>query len=236
MKQLQPYQPLLLRILHALTGLFVAGAIITAFWTYDTYDGRWGRVPLPRFEEIEGIHGTFGLSALLIFPAFALYAFHQGQRRLVQPDTLAKLGRVGRPAWWYSLGQVLNTLALLALTLSLFSGKMMDEKWLPKGELDHAWYYVHLSGWLVLVVCVVLHVLIHAKVGGVPLLLSMVNWGYRAEDSPALWPARVRAWWSGLRLGLPGRFPASKLVALEVVVLGSIAAAWVISLLKEAGD
>ncbi len=235
MKQLSPYQPLVLRILHGLTGFFVVGAIITAFWTYDTYDGRWGRVPLPRFEEIEGIHGTFGLLALLIFPVFALYAFHQGQKRLVQPDTLAKLGQVGRPAWWYSLGQVLNTLTLLALTLSLFSGKMMDEKWLPRGELDHAWYYVHLSGWLTVVVCVALHVLVHAKVGGVPLLLSMVNWRYRTEESPTLWSAQMKTWWAGLRLRRPGR-AAPTLIALEVVVLGSIAAAWVISLLNEVGD
>lgn len=233
MKHTSPYQPLLLRILHSLTGLFVVAAIVTAFWTYNTYDGRWGRVPLPRFEEIEGIHGTFGLMALLIFPAFALYAFHQGKKRLAPPDALTKLAQVRRPAWWYTLGQVTNTVTLLALTLSLFSGKMMDEKWLPRGELDHAWYTVHLAGWVIVVVCLVFHVLIHAKVGGVPLLLSMVNWRYRAEESPALWPAQLRSWWSSLRLGLPAWSP---LVALEVVVLGSIAAAWVISLLNEVGD
>ena len=32
MKSTQPYQPLLLRILHGLTGLFLVAAILTAFW------------------------------------------------------------------------------------------------------------------------------------------------------------------------------------------------------------
>lgn len=50
-----PYQPLLLRILHGLTGLFLTAAILTAYWTYDTYDGRWGRIPLPTFPDIEGM-------------------------------------------------------------------------------------------------------------------------------------------------------------------------------------
>jgi hypothetical protein len=57
-KFLPPYQPLLLRILHGLIGLTAIAAIVTAFWTYNTYDGRWGKIPLPKFSEIEGIHGT----------------------------------------------------------------------------------------------------------------------------------------------------------------------------------
>ena len=43
----QPYQPLLLRILHGLIGLFTIAAVITAYWTYDVYDGRWGSITLP---------------------------------------------------------------------------------------------------------------------------------------------------------------------------------------------
>ena len=71
-------------------------AIITAFWTYDTYDGRWGRIPLPKFTEIEGIHGTFGLWTLLIFPLFVIYAFNRGQRRLIQLDSINKLTQFGQ--------------------------------------------------------------------------------------------------------------------------------------------
>lgn len=91
MTRFQPYQPLLLRILHGFNGLFLIAAILTAFWTYNTYDGRWGRIPLPAYQAIEGIHGTFGLYTLLIFPAFVLYAFHRGQKRLIRSDSFIKL-------------------------------------------------------------------------------------------------------------------------------------------------
>ncbi len=234
MKFSQPYQPLLLRILHGLTGLFLIAAIMTAFWTYDTFDGRWGRIPLPRYTEIESLHGTFGLYTLLIFPIFVVYAFHRGQKRLLQLDSLAKLTEVGRPIWWYTLNRITNTVTILALTFALFSGKMMNEKWLPKGELNHTWYYAHLIAWVVMVICIALHLLINAKVGGLPLLLSMLNWRFRAKDSPALWSTHIAAWWSSLRLGteLDWLQPTSPLIVLEVVVLISIAVAWIIPLFK----
>ena len=101
-----PYQPFLLRCLHGLTGIFLILAMISAFWTYNTYDGRWGTLPLPRFEEIEGIHGTFGLYTLLIFPAFVFYAFHRGHQRLAQPRVLPQLThKVGTWAWWHTLSR-----------------------------------------------------------------------------------------------------------------------------------
>lgn len=192
----RPYQPLLLRLLHGLNGIFVIGAIITGFWTYDTYDGRWGGLPLPQFKEIEGIHGTFGLYALLLLPVFALYAFHRGQRRLIQPDTLAKLTQVGKPVWWYTLHRITNTVMLLGLTFAVFSGKMMSEKWLPQGELDHTWYYIHLIAWAVMILCILVHLLMSARVGGVSLLLSILDWKFRPQDSPALWSGHIRTWLS----------------------------------------
>lgn len=234
MKSTSPYQPLLLRILHGFTGLFLIAAILTAFWTYDTYDGRWGRVPLPSYRDIEGIHGTFGLWTLLIFPVFVIYAFHRGQKRLIQPDSLAKLAQVGKPIWWYTLNRLINTFALLALTFALFSGKMMDDTWLPKGELNHAWYYAHLIGWVIMVVAIALHLLMNAKVGGTPLLLSMLSWQFRAKDSPKLWSIHLSQWWSDFRQGSWSNWfqPISALVVLEVAILGSIVAAWIISLFK----
>lgn len=230
----QPYQPLLLRILHGLTGLFVIAAILTAFWTYDTYDGRWGRISLPRFEEIEGIHGTFGLLALLVFPLFALYAFHRGEQRLIQSNSLRQLRQVGKPIWWYTLHRFTNTMAILALTFAVFSGKMMDEKWLPKGELNHSWYYTHLISWLVMVVCIALHLLMSAKVGGIPLLLSIVDWRFRDNDSPARWREHTVNWWNNSRPVLITSWlqSASILKGLEAIVLISIAAAWIISIFK----
>ena len=234
MKPAQPYQPLLFRLLHGSTGLFLVAAILTAFWTYDTYDGRWGRLPLPTYRDIEGIHGTFGLWTLLIFPAFVIYAFHRGQRRLVQPNSLAQLAQVGKPIWWYTLNRITNTLTLLALTFALFSGKMMDETWLPRGELNHGWYVAHLISWVVMVAAIALHLLMNAKVGGMPLLLSVVNRQFRHQDSPRLWPAHLSQWRSTFRPGAWSTWfqPMSELMLLEIAILTSIGAAWVISAFK----
>jgi hypothetical protein len=205
-------------------------AIATAFWTYDTYDGRWGRISLPRYQEIEGIHGTFGLLTLLIFPALVLYACHRGQRRLVQRDSLAKLDRVGQPIWWYTLSRITNTLSMLAVTVALFSGKMMDDTWLPKGELNHSWYYAHLLSWIVVVFCIALHVLMNARVGGSALLLSMWNWRIRSKDRPTLWPSRVSEWWSARQFNrLESNYV---LLTLEIFVIASLIAAWIIPLFK----
>ncbi|MGQ4646177.1 cytochrome b/b6 domain-containing protein [Lyngbya aestuarii] len=234
-KYSQPYQPLLLRILHGLTGLFVIAAILTAFWTYNTYDGRWGKIPLPQFKTIEGIHGTFGLFALLTFPLFVLYAFHRGQKRLIHPDSLMKLTQTGKPIWWYNLHRLTNTLAILALTFALFSGKMIDEKWLPMGELNHSWYYAHLISWVIMVICIALHLLMSARVGGLSLLQSILDWRFRSQDSPARWSKHISDWWYSFRLASVKTWwqSASTLRVLEVFVLVSIAAAWIISLLKE---
>jgi hypothetical protein len=233
----QPYQPLLLRILHGLTGLFAIAAIITAFWTYNTYDGRWGQVPLPEFPEIEGIHGTFGLWTLLIFPFFVVYAFHRGQRRLIQSDSLQKITQFAQPIWWYTLHRSINTLSILALTFAVYSGKMMDEKWLPQGELNHTWYYAHLISWLILVICIVLHLLMSVKVGGIPLILSMLNWRFRSQDSPALWCKHLANWRSNFDKTMVTRWfsSLSTLKVLEIFLLISIVLAWVISLIKEMG-
>ncbi len=229
-----PYQPLLLRILHGLTGLSAIAAIATAFWTYNTYDGRWGSIPLPKFEAIEGIHGTFGLWTLLIFPFFVVYAFNRGQRRLIQSNSLNKLAQVGQPIWWYTLHRLVNTISILSLTFALFSGKMMSEKWLPQGELNHFWYSAHLVAWLILVVAIALHLLMSIKVGGVPLVLSMLNWRFRSQDSPALWREHLLHWRNNLSITLVKQWLSfSLLKILEILVLITLALAWIISLIKE---
>ena len=233
----QPYQPFLFRILHGLTGLFTIAAMITAFWTYDTYDGRWGRIPLPRYAEIEGIHGTFGLWTLLIFPFFVIYAFDRGQHRLIQSDSINKLTQFGRSIWWYTLHRLVNTLSIFALTFAVFSGKMMDEQWLPKGELDRAWYYAHLVSWLILVFCIALHLLMSVKVGGMPLVLSITNWRFRSKDSPALWYKHFNNWRSNLAIENFRQWllSISLLKIIELFVLIAIILAWIISLIKEFG-
>jgi uncharacterized membrane protein YhaH (DUF805 family) len=238
MKPVSPYQPLLLRLLHGITGLCLLLAIATAFWTYNLYDGRWGTLPLPDYRQIEGIHGTLGLYTLLIFPAFLVYACRRGQRRLWQAQTWKQLfqgqGKTGRPQWWYSLNRCTNTLTLIALLFALLSGKMMDDTWLPKGELNHAWYSAHLIAWVVMLLAIALHLLLNAKIGGAPLLLSMVPLKFRAKDAPSLWPEQVSAWWSHTnwrdrQTWLSQILPQSELERLAWLVL---ALAWLLPLLK----
>lgn len=233
----QPYQPLLLRILHSLVVLSAIAAICTAYWTYDVYDGRWGSISLPKWSAIEGIHGTFGLWTLLIFPFLAIYAFNQGQKRLIQPDSFQKLTKVGTPIWWYSLHRLVNTVSILALTWAVFSGKMMDEKWLPQGELNHFWYYAHLISWLILITVIALHVLMAIKVGGIPLILSMFNWRFHSQDSPSRWKKNLLYWYNHFNLQVLQQWliSGSLLKTIEFFVLTMIVLAWVISLLKELG-
>lgn len=194
MSRSKPYQPLLLRLLHGVNALVVLAAVVTGFWVYNTFDGRWGKLPLPFVQDIIGIHGTFGVTFLFVMPALAVYSFHAGEKRLVQSDSFAKLKQVGKPIWWYTLHRIANTAMLLAATFSLLSGRMMKEEWLPNGELTQIWYLLHLSAWVTIVICLAIHLLMNAKVGGVPLLLSMFDPKFRPEDSPAHWPNRIRSW------------------------------------------
>jgi hypothetical protein len=232
MKANQPYQPLLLRILHGLTGIVLIAAMITAYWTYDTFDGRWLKLPLPEYREIESIHGTFGLYTLIIFPVFAIYAFRRGNKRLMQSDSINKLTLFGKPIWWYSLHRLVNTLALFALTFALYSGRMMDSEWLPRGELNHFWYYGHLISWLIMAVCLILHLLMSAKVGGIPLLLSIIQWRFREQDSPKLWSSQLRQWWLNLSLTNISKWWQSPNLykVLETIILLAILGAWIIPL------
>lgn len=230
----RPYQPLLLRLLHGLTGLCAIAAIVTAYWTYTTYDNRWGGLPLPRWSAIEGIHGTFGLWTLLLFPVFAIYALRRGQKRLLQPESGRHLQLIGKPVWWYTLHRTANSLMLLALTVALFSGKMMDSTWLPMGELNHVWYTLHLLSWVLLVVALALHLLLSAKIGGTPLLLSIVDWRFRQPDHPRHWWPQIvaqRQTWSWGAIA----FWFQSLTAYKVTefsILLSLAIAWILPLFK----
>lgn len=193
MSKTKPYQPLLLRLLHGANALIAFLAILSSFLVYNTFDGRFGKLPLPPIPKIIDIHGTFGKTLLLaIAPLFALYCFHIGYRRLIQPDSFHKLAQLPKPIGWYSIHRIVNTVMLLSVTFSLVSGSMMQEKWLPNGELYHDWYSLHLLGWLVLVCCLGIHLLMSIKVGGFPLIFSMFSWQYRPEDSPANWLNTIR--------------------------------------------
>lgn len=190
----KPYQPLPFRLLHGGIGVFILLALVTGFWAYNTYDGRFGRIPLPQLGDIQGIHGTFGLCFLLIFPVFALYSFQAGKRRLIQPGTFSRLADLANPQGWLSWQRVSNTLMLLAATVAAISGRLMKETWLPAGELYHTTYSAHLTAWGLMLLSLMVHILLNLKVGGFPLLTSMLDRQVRAGDTPQIWLKDLRQW------------------------------------------
>ncbi|HEY9814967.1 MAG TPA: cytochrome b/b6 domain-containing protein [Candidatus Obscuribacterales bacterium] len=212
-----PYQPALLRILHGSVAVLTVLALMSGFWVYSIYDGRWGNISLPKLEDSQGIHGTIGLTFLLILPIFALYSFHLGFNRLGQEQSFKEVIQVNTPVGWISTHRLANTLMLLASTGAVVTGRMMKEEWLPAGEIDHSWYLAHLVAWAVMFFALALHVLLGIKVGGVPLLLSMFKIKTREQDSP-------RSWLRGIKV----KHSSLVLTVTEAVVIGGIIAAFIL--------
>jgi Prokaryotic cytochrome b561 len=194
MPQAKPYQPLALRLLHGSIAALIILAIFTGVAIYNIYDGRIGHLPIPAIPRIMGIHKLFGRAFLLVIPFFALYSFQAGRRRLIQADSIEKLAEIGKPIWWYTLHRIVNTLLLIAATFALVSGREMDEGWLKQGELGHLWYTIHLSSWVMMFGCLAVHLLMSARIGGVPLLLSIVDLKYRFSDRPSILLKNLRRW------------------------------------------
>jgi len=194
MPKSRPYQPLLLRILHGAIASLIIIALLTGILIYNVYDVRLGKLLIPDVPRIMGIHKLFGRLFLFIIPFFALYSFHAGQRRLIQADSFNKLLEVGKPIWWYSLHRFVNTLLLLVSTFALVSGRQVDEGWLKNGDLTQMWYTLHLVSWLVMFLCLAAHLLMSAKVGGAPLIVSMFDVKYRPSDSPETWIKKIKSW------------------------------------------
>ena len=167
----RPYQPSLLRLLHGGTALLVPLAWLTGLQVYSAADGRFGRLPLRLPGEWIDIHGTVGVLLWPIALLFGLYALTLGRSRLRQPA---------------------NALALLALGLAVGSGKLMQEDWLRKGQLDHLVYSVHLLAWLLIALAVILHVAAVLQRGGWPLARSMASVQLRAGDLPGNWFDQIR--------------------------------------------
>ncbi|URR35664.1 cytochrome b/b6 domain-containing protein [Thermosynechococcus sp. HN-54] len=209
-----PYQPLLLRLAHGAIAILALLALISGFWVYNTYDGRWGALPLPKIPDIQGLHGTIALVLLLLFPFFALYCFHWGDRRLLHKKSLAQLSQGNWRAWQ----RLANTLMLVAVTFALITGRMMQEEWLPTGELNRGWYLAHLGAWSVVLLSLLSHLILGAKAGGSPLLVSMVSFAIRPEDR------RIGNWWRGGRL----RPSNQLLLGLEIIIFLGIVIAFVL--------
>ncbi len=190
-----PYQPLVLRLLHGINAILVLGAWITGFLVYDSWDGRWGRMGLSQANRnLIDIHGTFGFVLFFIFVGFAIYSVRFGRKRLMAKNSLSKLKNVGQPSGWYILHRIANTAILLAAGLAVVSGKFQDENWLPQGQMNQPLYFVHLGAWILMGLAVTFHLLLSAKVGGLPLWQSMVQTHYRSPESPKLWPQKIHNW------------------------------------------
>lgn len=196
MKINQQYQPLLLRLFHGINSFLVIACVITGFLVYDSWDGRFGKLGLTvENRSLIDIHGTFAFVLFFVFLGFLIVSIKIGRNRLVKSDDLGKLtNKVGENIWWYRLHRIVNTTILLSAILSIGSGKLQDENWLPNGEMNHFWYYVHLIGWLIMLLAIATHLLMSAKVGGMPLILSMFETKYRPQESPKLWPEKIRRW------------------------------------------
>ncbi len=196
----KPYQPLLLRLLHGLNGLVILLLALTGFWIYNTWDGRFGRLALPQADRLWiDIHGTLGVGFLFILVAFSGYSLTAGRHRLIQAHSLSDLTQVGKPVGWYALHRLTNTGMLGAAIFALVSGKLMDENWLPQGNLTSPLILIHLTAWAAIIAALALHLLMIARVGGIPLLLSIATFSYRPEDSPRSWPQQLKAWWQRWR-------------------------------------
>jgi cytochrome b subunit of formate dehydrogenase len=217
MSQTNPYQPVLLRILHSITAILVILALVSGFLVYNSYDKRWGSLALPTIGDIQGIHGTIALTFLLFLPFFAFYSFRVGYRRLVQEESFSQLKQIGKPVWWISMHRVANTLMLLATTFAVITGRMMKEEWLPAGELNRPWYLAHLIAWVGVAMSLALHLLMGAKVGGVPLLLSMFNRRIQGSDSRLSWLQEMKI-----------KHSSWVLKVLECVVIGGIIMAFIL--------
>lgn len=187
-----PYQPSLLRLTHALTAGLGILALITGWAVYNRYDGRVCRLPLPPIDDLIDVHGTVGLGFLIVLPLLVGYSFHLGAHRLPSHRE-ARPAQGNRPAGWRVYHAFTNLGLLGAATLAVVSGRQMQESWLPAGQLNHGWYWIHLGSWAILLALLVLHVCIGLMLGGRPLLASMLAVCVRSGDAPSAWLGQVRA-------------------------------------------
>jgi hypothetical protein len=191
----QPYQTLIFRGLHASQGLLAAAGMITGYWIYNTWDQRFGHIPFPNATEaIVELHEEIGGIFVSLCPLFMGYSLFAGRRRLVQAKSLQQLGKVGHPIWWYSLHRVVNTGLLIMGLLVIVSGDALSDDVLEQGALTDLAYTLHLIAWAGMVLLTVAHGGLSLKVGGVPLVLSVVNVRVRASDRPSRWPQRFVTW------------------------------------------
>lgn len=168
----RPYQPSLLRLLHLLTALLVAGLWLTGLLIVGIHDGRWFRLPAD-FGGVDWIdvHGSLGVPLVLLVTLFVPYALTVGRARL---------------------RKAANLLPLLALLLSVGTGLLMAEDEVRNGATGGLVYGLHLSAWVVMGLAVLLHLGGALRRGGWPLAASMFRVDLRPGDRPGDWAAQLR--------------------------------------------
>ncbi len=173
-----PYQPSQLRLLHGAMAALVPLAWLSGLLVYSTRDGRWGQLPWQPGGDWIDIHGSIGVALWPLALLFALYAITLGRARLNQAP---------------------NAVALLALSLAVVSGKLMNEDWLRTGQLHHVVYDLHLLAWLLIAITVVWHLAGVFRRGGVALARSMFRLELRGHDRPRHWPSQWSNWFQRSR-------------------------------------
>ena len=134
MAQPRPYQTLIFRSLHASQGILTLFGMLTGYWIYNTWDGRFAHIPLwVANESIIDSHSAIGGLFTGIFLLFILYSLNAGRRRLIQPKSFQQLGKVGKPIWWYNLHRFVNTGLLIMGLLIIVSGEGLDDDVLEAG-------------------------------------------------------------------------------------------------------
>lgn len=215
MARIKPYQSLIFRLIHAGQGILALLAMVTGYWLLNTWDPQFGGLPFPHapkaaIEWHEDIGGVFSGAIAL----FIVYSLWEGRRRLIQPKSIKHLTRLdntmGTPAWWYALHRLVNTGLLIFASLAVISGDDLGQNVMKQGVFANWGYALHVFSWLGLLLGSLLHILLSFKVGGVPLLLSIISVRIRDPDHPRYWPHRLQNTWCSLRKQIIRYFPDRK--------------------------
>ncbi len=165
-----PYQPSLLRLLHALVAALIPLAWLTGLAVLLGHDGSWLPFSWSLPSDWVDIHGSVGAVLWPLALLFSLYAVSLGRARLRQPA---------------------NAAALLVLAVAVASGKLMDESWVRDRQIHHLVYNVHVVAWGLLAAVLIWHVAAVLRRGGVPLAASMAQLRWRRGDEPWSWPTQL---------------------------------------------
>jgi hypothetical protein len=168
-----PYQPSLLRLLHASTAFVVIAIWLSALLIYGQYVGGWLNPAWISSIDLFAIHEALATLLLPLTAALILYSFTIGSWRLRHPA---------------------NAAILLILAIPCLSGLGMESDWLEDHQLDHWVYHLHVLGWILVALGLGWHLLSALRRGGLLLLGSMLDLKLKANDHPSDWPGQIKSW------------------------------------------